>query len=245
MKIIQTSSVFWSERENGVKVDCNIVEDNGLLDVLKDNLKHTKKFVYIATDPDAFDDVDESVRFILLAYKKKGLEFDEVEIIDRRNDSNLKEILSGASLIYIPGGRVDISSDYYYDIDLREYLKDSDALLLGQSAGAMCFAEVIYNYPETNDDIDGIRFLEGLNLCWPVIIPHYEEVSGNRLLEGDFNLLNDYYIPDSYTCSFYALKDGSFIFTDGDDVFVYGEAYLIKDGKVNKICDNDCKQRLL
>lgn len=239
MRIIQAAAAFWSEREDGVKIDCNIVESNGLLDIIKDNLKHTKKFVYIATDPSAYDDIDESVKFILLALKKKGFEFDAVEVIDKRNDACLDKCLEGASLIYIPGGRVDISSDYYYDIDLEKYIKDNDALLIGQSAGAMCFAQVIYNYPETNEDIEGIRFLEGLNLCWPVIIPHYKDGTGNELLFGDFNLLNDYYIPDSKLCDFYALPNGSFIFTNDKETRVYGECYFISKGKVIKICDNN------
>ena len=118
MRVIQAAAAFWSEREDGVKIDCNIVESNGLIDIIKDNLKHTKKFVYIATDPSAYDDIDESVKFILLALKKKGFEFDTVEVIDKRNDACLDKSLEGASLIYIPGGRVDISSDYYYDLDL-------------------------------------------------------------------------------------------------------------------------------
>ena len=245
MRIIQAASAFWSEKVDGVKVDCNIVEDNGLVDTIKSNLKHTDKFVYIATDPDAFDDSDEGAKFVLLALSKHGLNFDKCEIIDRRNDKNLKDIIDGSSLIYIPGGRVDISSDYYYDLDLRDYLINSDALFIGQSAGAMCAAEVIYNYPEFDEDVDGIRFLEGMNLCWPVIIPHFDPVSGNLLSFGNFHLLNDYYIPDSYTCPFYALPNGSYIFNDGDEVFVYGESYLIKDGQVNKLCENNSKLRLL
>lgn len=239
MKIIQAASAFWSTKEDGVKVDCNLVEDNGLLDIIKSNLKDTKKFVYIANDPDNYADNDEGLKFILLALSKHNIEFDESVIIDRRNDFDLSNSLSNASIVYLPGGRVDNSSDYYYDLGLEDYLKDIDALLIGQSAGAMNFAEVIYNYPENNEDVEGLRFLEGMNLCWPVIIPHYNNETGNELCFGDFNLLNDYYIPDSKLCDFYALKNGSYIFTNGDVTTVYGEAYFISKGIVVKICENN------
>jgi len=46
-------------------------------------------------------------------------------------------------------------------------------------------------------------------------------------------------LPDTYTRDIYAINNGSYILID-DANYLYGEAYLLKDGNISKI-NNDGK----
>ena len=43
---------------------------------------------------------------------------------------------------------------------------------------------------------------------------------------------------DKYGKEVYGINNGSYILID-DEVYLYGEAYLLKDGKIEKINDNE------
>ena len=48
-------------------------------------------------------------------------------------------------------------------------------------------------------------------------------------------LYEDITFKDSYGQNFYVLVDGSFIVVDKEETLLFGEAYLLKDGKMKQI----------
>ena len=73
------------------------------------------------------------------------------------------------------------------------------------------------------------RFMEGLGITNKMIIPHYQDVK-NDIVDG-LRVMEDITYPDSMGKEFLALNDGSFLVSVDGEESVYGEAFIIKDGK--------------
>lgn len=57
-------------------------------------------------------------------------------------------------------------------------------------------------------------------------------------MNDGMKMIEDIGYADSMGRSFYALPDGSYIEIAEDKTMLLGEAYLIRDGKLTKICEN-------
>ena len=83
----------------------------------------------------------------------------------------------------------------------------------------------------------GKGFIEGLCITKKMIIPHFQDVRED-IVDG-LRVIEDKVYPDSIGKEFIALNDGSFIISlDGDET-LFGEAFLIKDGKQMQVCKKD------
>ncbi len=67
-----------------------------------------------------------------------------------------------------------------------------------------------------------------------MILPHYQNMKDN-ILDGK-RLFEEITIPDSFGREFYALSDGSYVRMEHGVATLFGEAYLLKDGVIKKIC---------
>ena len=100
-----------------------------------------------------------------------------------------------------------------------------DGIVMGISAGNMNCAELVYAQPELPGEAVSAsyqRFIQGLGLTDCNILPHYQAVKED-LVDG-LRLMEDITYPDSYGHSFLAIPDG--------------EAYLIEEGQIRRICEN-------
>lgn len=101
-------------------------------------------------------------------------------------------------------------------------------------------AEIVYAQPELEGE--GIdpkyeRFIPGLGITSQMIIPHFQDVRTD-IVDG-LRVIEDMAYPDSMGKEFIALNDGSFIISVDGVETLYGEAFLIKDGKQTQICKKD------
>lgn len=126
---------------------------------------------------------------------------------------------------------------FFHKIGLIPAMKEFDGIVMGISAGTMNCAETVYAQPEIpGESVSKVykRFLEGLGLTRYNVLPHYQAVKDD-MLDGK-RLMEDITYPDSMGRKFYALPDGSYILQRGGDVTVHGEAYLVAEGKIERIC---------
>lgn len=145
--------------------------------------------------------------------------------------------MSDSGFIILAGGHVPTQNRFFQKIKLREQMLQYKGVVLGISAGTMNSADVVYAQPELEGeamDITYQRFIPGLNLTKCMILPHYQETK-NQILDGK-KLFEDITYPDSYGRRFYALPDGSYLYSKDGIEKIYGEAYLIQDGKCIQIC---------
>ena len=102
-------------------------------------------------------------------------------------------------------------------------------------------AKNVYCIPEVegeHTDKSFNRILDGLALTNINIIPHYKLFEKKVFTDG-IKMLEDILLPDSRKTPMIALPDRSYIIQKGNNVEIFGEAYLLKAGQITQINKND------
>lgn len=195
----------------------------------------------VSADADSLE-INDSIRNIFAAsFPMSGLSARQMIICDRRNEEVVGRI-SEYDVVILAGGHVPTQNAFFKRIDLKERIKDFDGILIGISAGTMNSAETVYAQPELEgESIDEKyqRFLSGLGITTLMILPHYQDIKDD-MLDGK-RLFEEITFADSYGREFFALVDGSYFMIENGKTTLFGEAYLIKDGRIERICEKDKK----
>lgn len=244
MKLLLTSMGIVGVRENGVKIDAYLSPDNDFINNVKRLITSLEKFVFIASDKDECEHNDVSCRLNVQAFEKEGITFKESIVVDSRNSDDIESIISGAGVIFLQGGDVYIENQFFKEMHLKDVLIKTgaidEALIIGQSAGSMNLGSTIYIFPDDDAKSDDYpKYVDGMSLAKTNIIPHFNVETGNNFAPLGVDLLNDYFIPDSFTMPVIAILDGTYILVTDKNETIYGEAYKIENGMITKICDDN------
>lgn len=196
--------------------------------------------LFIASSPDDFEKCEYYGYEIQDEFEQEGFSFASYVILDRRNGNCTKELLQNSDVVILSGGHVPTQNQFFADIHLKEHMKDFDGVLIGLSAGSMNCAETVYSHPELPGEaisVDYERFIPGLGLTKTMILPHYQSIKED-VLDG-LRVIEDIACPDSMGRKFYAISDGSYIFRENGREELRGEAFLIENGAICKINEND------
>ncbi len=241
MKCILASDLYmYDKNEEGIRIAKKIENQNSILDNLKKYIKKYDNFLYIPSDGYNYEITDMYLSVIKESFNLT-LPFKNYKILDNRTINKIDEMLKEADLIFLSGGHVPTQNKFFNDINLKDKLKNTDSLIIGLSAGSMNMAKDVYSIPElTGESIDKDfkRTLPGLGLTNINVLPHYNEIKNTTLDDKDY--IKDIVLPDTYERKVYALNDGSYILIDGKS-YLYGEAYILKDGKIKQINTNNNK----
>lgn len=215
-------------------------EMNGFVEKLRALWPQDARCLMITASPDAFEQNDEMTGFFRYAVEKAGLSVSAFDLLDRRTPDISSETLLSYQVIFLGGGHVPTQNAYFHQLQLREKLVNYSGILIGISAGTMNCADEVYSQPEEPGEASDPgyqRFLTGLGLTKTQILPHYQMVKDFRL-DGQ-RLFEDITYGDSYGRHFLALPDGSYLLSIDGQETVYGEAYVVADGGIRKICETD------
>ena len=213
---------------------------NGFVDRLKAVLPAQPKCLFICSDPDSPILTDRFGLEISEAFREAGIEWKTFTTLDHRNDEDAKALIWASDLIILAGGHVPTQNAYFREIDLASLLENYQGVLMGISAGSMNSASTVYLQPEEPGESapDFPRFAQGLGLTATNILPHYQQVK-DYTLDG-LRLFEDITYADSMGNCFLALVDGSYIYNDGAGELLLGEAYVLEDGSMEQISqEND------
>lgn len=236
MKLFLTSNIGGVKKENGKKIPIMFFENNNFLNNLKKQLKSNRKFILIASDPNDYERNGLFLQIDSEALKLSGLVFEEYLILDDRNKDNITDILKDSDLIFLSGGDTYKQNIFFNDINLKEYLKNIDAVIVGISAGSINSAYNVYNSPECEEDLKYPPCFKGLGLTTINIEPHFVL---NNLSDNNKILQRGEILKESFNRTIIALTDGAYILKNDTKCNLYGESYKIKDGIITKICDNN------
>ena len=234
---ILTSDFSNYEKVNGEKITRPISNENGIVDQLKESLKKRNKVVFISSD---INSTPESV----LSYAKKffdsmkmvDITFNEYLIIDGTNYDKASEYIDGADMVFLCGGDTYNQYKLFSKMNLKQILSSYSGIIMGQSAGALNMAVDVFNSPEEKEESEPV-FYEGLGLTTINIEPHFKYDETN--FDDKEKYQREAIIKESYNRPIYGQCNGSHIFINEDDVAtIYGETYLIMNGIIKKICDN-------
>ncbi len=220
--------------ENGNRISIPLEDENKFLTNLRKHLKKTNRIVYVANNPNNIEENDIRVVPFFDSFEKTGFHFKEKILLDRRNKSQAKEILSNADLIILSGGKCLCELNFFNEIGLKEILKNFDITTIGISAGSMNLCKIVNNFPEELVDMSEPRWLNGLEFYDGIIIPHFDGKNKKYQFETEIDLINDYVLPMSKEKEFLGIPNGSYILIDKNKVEYYGDMYKISNGKVKK-----------
>ena len=209
---------------------------NRFIDELRRCFPRPCRALDVCSDPDGWEKTDLYASLTRLYFENAGFTFERFDMLDGRNEAQAAELVRGSNLLILSGGHVPTQNCFFARIGLRELLKGFDGVVVGISAGSMNSAELVYAQPEHEGEaVDPAyqRFLPGLGLTKTMLLPHYQEVKDD-VLDG-LRLFEDITCPDSIGKSFYAIPDGSYLFTENGKEELRGEAWLIRDGVIKQI----------
>ncbi len=169
-----------------------------------------------------------------------GIVFESYTILDDRNKAQAEELVRSSDFIILGGGHCPTQNAFYKEIGLRELMKGFEGTVFGISAGSMNAADVVYAQPEEegeSEDPEFQKFIPGLGLTKIMLIPHYQE-NRDKYLDGK-RLFEEITLPDSMGREFFALCDGSYLYSDGGTERICGEAWSIRNGSIRKICEEE------
>ncbi|MFI3307185.1 MAG: Type 1 glutamine amidotransferase-like domain-containing protein [Mycoplasmatota bacterium] len=226
-KVFITSSVGSSKKVDGKRIP--VAMDNSFLfvDVLKKQINNFNSFVMVCGDPKEYDFNDLKFDILRKSLLLSGLEFDNYYLIDYRTD-DVESIIKNGSLIYLDGGHPQTQMSYFEEINLREIFKLTNTTIVGNSAGSMNLANVVYCAPEDITQINDERFYSGLGLTDINIEPHF--INDESCFSNEEKTLRTILYDDSKKVDIICVTDGSFILQIGDDISYFGDIYTIKDG---------------
>ena len=212
-------------------------DKNRLVINLRRHWKDGARCLLLPADPDdtEFNDIirDDMVKIL----NWRGFPHSTFDVWDsRRTDFPRSELLT-YDFILLGGGHVPTQNAFFQRAGLREAMLGFKGIVMGISAGTMNCADDVYAQPELpgeSIDPDYVRHLKGLALTKLNILPHYQAVKNSRL-DGK-RLFEDITFADSMGHCFLVLPDGSYVLGENGHETLYGEAWLLKDGRMEKIC---------
>ena len=235
-KIFLTSTLDLYDKIDGVRIPRAFPNINGIVDKFKKYIKKYDNFLFVASVEDNYDVTDMYANCTFKSFDYT-LPFKNYYILDGRSKSIAKKLISEADFIFLCGGHVPTQNKFFNNINLRDLIRNTDAVICGGSAGSMNSADVVYCPPELEgeaNDENFIRYLKGLNLTKINIFPHYSDTKD--LYVDDKQNLKDILIPDSNNHKIVTLNDGAYIFIDDDKTYIYGESNLIYKGRIEQLC---------
>ena len=236
MKVMLTSSLGGSIKVNGTRVSSVLIQHNGLLDSLKSIWPQNANVLIICADPNDYDKNDSVCDCLKKSFPMSGLSVSSIDKCDDRNP-NAVDHLESIDVLVLAGGHVPTQNKFLEQLRLRERLRDYNGTIVAWSAGSMNSADIVYAGPELDGEaIDPLykRWITGLGLTDINIFPHFQSLKDDYL--DGLRLIEDITFADSLGHEIIALNDGSYIMIGDGKSTLYGEAYLIKDGKQRQIC---------
>ena len=192
-----------------------------IAEVLREELPERGWLVFISAWPQDHARNDEDRNGMHQMFAERGMAFREHHVIDRRTGpAEAAELVRAADCVFLMGGDPVAQMALIRDLGLVSLLRDSPAVILGVSAGAMNMGRHVAEIWETK------AFYEGLGLADVTIKSHYTE--------------GDWFVPLLKELSrehpIVAMEDESAIFIQADGQRVLGPMVLFDKGEIGEVC---------
>lgn len=237
-KLFLTSWIGGYDRQDELKTPTKLNNINGFVDRLKLACDDINILTYIASDPQDYEKCDEHANRLIKNLELEGFNPIKVYIIDDRTNFDIQEAINNSDIVFLAGGHVPTQNNFFKKIGLKQILQEYNGVIIGQSAGSMNCAELVYAQPEEPEDFEDKNFqilIAGLGLTKFNIMPH---INNAHCFEYNGVTMYDMCLEDSRKIYHYGIVDGGFIEIDDSSAVAYGETYLFKNGNCYKLCDN-------
>ena len=195
--------------------DVNNAFGHGLGDMIKAELKGTKRIVYIVGDPNKQNKIEKAINIYVPSFRnsfeKNGIVFeDEKIILPYTSSKEAKSWINESDFLMLMGGDPFDQKEMCENLGIIDSIKNYNGVIMGYSAGAMLMSKNIIITP-CSEEYPDFKIGNGLNLDNISIYPHNNTAS------------NEY--PDVLDIGKEKYKKEDLIKVANE----YGEYYLLQD----------------
>ena len=188
-----------------------------IAEVLRENLPVRGRLVFISAWPEDHARNNDDSHGMHEMFAERGIGFAAHHVIDRRTSAEAAaQLVRAADCVFLMGGDPVAQMALIRDLGLVSLLRDSPAVILGVSAGAMNMGKHVAEIWESK------AFYEGLGLADVTIKSHYTE--------------GDWFVPLLKELSrehpIVAMEDESAIFLSEDGKRTLGRMCLFDKGEI-------------
>ena len=188
-----------------------------IAEALRENLPVRNTLVFISAWPQDYGRNDADSDGMHQMFAERGMGFGAHRVIDRRTGpAEAAELVRAADCVFLMGGDPVLEMALIRDLGLVSPLRDSRAVILGVSAGAMNMGRRVAEI------WDSKAFYEGLGLADITIKSHYAQ--------------GDWFVPLLKELSrehpIVAMEDESAVFLSEGGKRVLGRTHLFDDGEI-------------
>lgn len=238
MHIFLTSSPFGDYRSPNPAPFFGWNPSNSFMENIKKCWKEYSHILYVTADPTNYCLNDQIQNDFRIKFEESQLTFSNIEICDYRYLMHAD--LSYYDVVILGGGHVPTQNHFLHEINLPNEIQSFSGIVIGISAGSMNCANIVYAQPEEAGETripKEQRFFPGLGITKVNVLPHYNAVK-HDYVDG-LRLFEDITFSDSDQHSFFALEDGSYVYQKEGHPYLYGKGYLIQDGSMRILCENN------
>jgi cyanophycinase len=171
-----------------------------------------------------FDDVSEWTWL-----NQANIIFDEYHFIDyRMQKEEARRLIQNASVIFLCGGYPVLQNDFLADYELSDVIKNSNAVIMGASAGALNMAAKWLS-------LNNIGEVETSTIYDGIGIDHFAYESHSQRDYTTF--VQGYLFPLSEEIDVYAAEQESAIRVKDGKIEIMGPLYLISRSKIQKLVE--------
>ncbi|WP_413379227.1 Type 1 glutamine amidotransferase-like domain-containing protein [Paenibacillus taichungensis] len=198
-----------------------------LVHCLHEDIIDRKSLVMISADPSEqinFDDVSEWTWL-----NQANIIFDKYHFIDyRMQKEEARRFIQNASVIFLCGGYPVLQNDFLTEYELSDVIKNSNAVIIGASAGALNMAAKWLSLNNT-DEVATSTIYNGIG---------FDQFAYESHSQRDFaTFVQGYLFPLSEEIDVYAAEQESAVRVKDGKIEIVGPVYLISHSKIQKLVE--------
>lgn len=194
-----------------------------LVNVLHEDITDRKSLVMISAKPSDYEDEQVNIEdvFERTWFNQANILFDEYHLIDHcTQKEDAQRLIQNASVVFLCGGNPWRQMDLLTEYELSDWIKKSNAVVMGTSAGGMNMSD---------EYVDKCTVYKGMALNHLSFEAHFDH-DNTTLIEERFPLSEK---MDIYVA---ADQDGA-VRVKNSKIDIIGNVYLISHSKIQKLVE--------
>lgn len=203
-----------------------------LVQCLHEDIQDRKSLVMISATPSGYTgekiNIDDISEWTWL--NQANIIFNEYHFIDyRMQKEDAQRLIQNASVIFLCGGDPVLQNDFLAIYELSDVIKNSNAVKIGASAGAINMAAKWLSLINTGYEVETSTIYDGIGF------DHFAYESHSKRDYATF--VQGYLFPLSEEIDVYAAEQESAIRVKDGKIEIMGPVYLISHSKIQKLVE--------
>lgn len=203
-----------------------------LVQCLHEDIQDRKSLVMISATPSGYTgekiNIDDISEWTWL--NQANIIFNEYHFIDyRMQKEDAQRLIQNASVIFLCGGDPVLQNDFLAIYELSDVIKNSNAVKIGASAGAINMAAKWLNLINTGYEVETSTIYDGIGF------DHFAYESHSKRDYATF--VQGYLFPLSEEIDVYAAEQESAIRVKDGKIEIMGPVYLISHSRIQKLVE--------